>query len=236
MKTAVNLKGRRESGETSEKIVYLAQPSYRKTKRKTKEKNPGKTLAHPTSSPQWTTPQCSLEKEKDPPQTTTTPSKTNLTPPKNCRKSPSPQLSLLSHLPGCSPVQDPKTDSHQIHPKKPNVHHSSHSASSIPNSEELLGVALCFVETEELSTDIQLRRTLKPLLNFKKIKDKNISNPYLFRGALWGPSLFVWLPTCGISKRKPVKWTRLVELEHPTKENHVFLHRVGPHLCAPLFL
>ena len=132
-------------------------PPYRKTKQWTP--SPAK-----SSSPQWAAPQCSSEKEKHPPP------KKPLQPPlkQNHRKSPFPQLSPLSHLPGCSPVQNLKTDYHQIHPKTLMHTIDPNSTSSIPNCKELL----CSTETEELSIDVQLRRALKPLLNFKKIKEK----------------------------------------------------------------
>ena len=45
-------------------------------------------------------------------------------------------------------------------------------------------VALCSAETEELPEDFQLHSALKPLQDFKSVKNKNISNPYLFWGAL----------------------------------------------------
>ena len=101
-------------------------------------------------------------------------------------------------------------------PKEPKVHHKSHSTSSIQNSEELLGVALCSAKTKELSTDIQLRRALK----LKKIRDKNISDPYLFRGV---PMVITFVRSVG-SRIKSL-WCflekasradiKLAELEHP---------------------
>ena len=45
-------------------------------------------------------------------------------------------------------------------------------------------MVLCSAEAEELPVNFQLRRALKPLLYFKKIEKKSISNPYLFRSAL----------------------------------------------------
>ena len=38
-------------------------------------------------------------------------------------------------------------------------------------------------EVEELLADFQLRREPKPLLKFKQINNKDISNLYLFKGA-----------------------------------------------------
>ena len=95
------------------------------------------------------------------------------------------------------------------------------SASAEKSSQELFGVALCSAEVEELSTDFQLRRALKPLLEFKKIRDKKICNPNLFRGT---PMVTTFVRSTG-GRTKDV-WQflekasradiRLAELEHPS--------------------
>ena len=82
-------------------------------------------------------------------------------------------------------------------------------------------LALCSTETEELSADFQLGRGLKPLIELKTVQEKNISNPYLFRGAS-----MVTTFVCLAGNRSKGMWKcldkasradiRLVELEHPS--------------------
>ena len=76
---------------------------------------------------------------------------------------------------------------------------------------ELSGVALCSAETEGLPADFQLRRALKPLLEHKIVQEKNISNPYLFRGA----------PICSFGWKSH---TRFVEI---SRESQSGGHKVG---------
>ena len=67
-------------------------------------------------------------------------------------------------------------------------------------------MALCSAEANDPLADFQISRALKPLLDFKKIPEKNISNPYLFRDA---PMATTFVPSAG-SRTKGV-WRFIVE-------------------------
>ena len=79
---------------------------------------------------------------------------------------------------------------------------------------------------------------LKPLLNFKTIKDKNISNPYLFRESLMVTTFLrsadsrtkdLWR----FLEKASQPYIRLAELEHPSHKKIIsFLLKAGSHLCA----
>ena len=134
--------------EHEEKIVYRAQPPDRKTRKtmsKTKEKTQKKTSKDPFFSTA-SKPQNSPRKKKkkttqnnfNPPKVTGNPLFPNSPPP-------------LSHTPPglfSRSISENRVSSDP--PKDPEAHYRSHSSSSIQNSEELFGVALCFAETEEL--------------------------------------------------------------------------------------
>ena len=66
-------------------------------------------------------------------------------------------------------------------------------------------MTLCSAEAEDCPADFQLCTALKPLLNMKLIQHKDISNPYLFRGA---PMVTTFVRSAG-SRTKGV-W-RLIE-------------------------
>ena len=82
-------------------------------------------------------------------------------------------------------------------------------------------MALCSAEADELPANFQLRRALKLLIDFKRINNKNIYNPYLFRGA---PMVTTFVRSTG-SRTKGV-WgliekvnragIRLAEMDHPS--------------------
>ena len=132
---------------------------------------------------------------------------------------PSPQHSPLSHHPGCSPdLGCSLKESHkQVINSK--AHNRAKSASTKETPKELLGVAL--YSEKELPAAFHLHRALKPLLEFKKIKNKQVCNPYLFRGA---PMVTTFVHLAGSCTKN--KWQflnkisqvgiRLAELEHPS--------------------
>ena len=73
----------------------------------------------------------------------------------------------------------------------------------------------------QFPADFQLCRKLKPLLDFKKVEQKNISYPYLFMGApmviifvrsAWGRMKGVWHLIEKVSQPD----IRLAEMEHPS--------------------
>ena len=103
------------------------------------------------------------------------------------------------------------------------------------NSKELSGVALCSAETEELPADFQLHRALKPFLELKTVQEKNISNPYLFRGA---SMVTTFVRSAGNHTKGMWKFLekvnqvdiKLAELEHSSLRKIVLLFRQGPDL------
>ena len=125
-------------------------------------------------------------------------------------------------------------------PQSSKARQRAKSVSSKEEGQELLGVAFCSAEVEELPADFQLRRALKPLLNFKRTKSKDISNPYLFRGA---PMVTTIVRSVG-SHTKGV-WSliekasrvgiRLAEMERPPLKKHYHIVQGGsPFMCTLL--
>ena len=114
-------------------------------------------------------------------------------------------------------------------PKKDSkAHHRVKSALADEGHKELLGMALYSTEAKELPSDFQLCRTLKPLIEFTKIKNKKISNPYLFRSV---PIVTTFVCSAGSCTQgvwcflEKASWVdiRLAELEHPSLTKMSFL-------------
>ena len=133
----------------------------------------------------------------------------------------------LNRLPNNNPDQD------HSHPLISKARPIARSASSKEDGQELLKVALCSAEAEELPADFQLHRALKPLLNFKQIKNKDISNPYLFRGA---PMVTTFVHSAGSRSKVVCRVVEKASRVNITLHYINILFWVGPHLCAPLFL
>ena len=182
METSTNLKRWRDSGETNaKKTVYRIQHSHRITT--------ASTWSHTTVAPYTiftTGTPIIISIGKIPSKIQQTPLQTlQLSLQHEIPFSPTLSLSLsLSLLPGCAPDLDPSIDSQTTTPQQESPRSESSkarprakSASSKEDSQELFGAAWCPVEVEEFTADFQLRRALKPLLNFKQIKSKDISNP-----------------------------------------------------------
>ena len=87
--------------------------------------------------------------------------------------------------------------------------------------EKLTVITLCSVETVHIPTDFQLRKTLKPLLTFQKVQNKDISNPCLSRSA---PMETTFVHSAGTRTRGVWRLIekatradiRLAEMEHPS--------------------
>ena len=98
------------------------------------------------------------------------------------------------------------------------THTRTHSATNEVR-KPLIGITLCTEPDPSKITDHQLKTILKPLLSFKSINEKNISNPYLFRDAA---KVTTFVHTAGNRTRELWRFIqkascadlRLAELEH----------------------
>ena len=116
-------------------------------------------------------------------------------------------------LPSLSPITTPKIFSRSrsvnrigLSPSSSPIHTRTHSETN-QFRNPLIGITLCTEPDTSKISDHQLKTILKPLSSFRYINEKNISNPYLFRGEARWPPLFAQLVTaqgsCGASFRKP---------------------------------
>ena len=121
------------------------------------------------------------------------------------------------------------------HKRRPTRTHRNHSV---------------YKKIESPISDHQLKTTLKPLSTLKMIDNhKNVSNPYLFRGAPIVTTIVRSISSRTNSLKKPVErraelntpriaelnTPRIAELNTPrSKKNYLFLFGLGPNLCSPI--
>ena len=143
----------------------------------------------------------------------------------------------LSH---CPQTQTQSEDRLQHSPVKDTENrHKTQSVSLTEYKDSVqAAVVLCSTDLEAI-LDFQLRKTLKPLLDFKKIKQK-VSLPFNF----WGtPIVTTFVCSAGSRTQFLEKASqtdtgvRLAELEHPfLKKMLSLLCGKGPDLCSPFIL
>ena len=204
METTTNLKRKRDSGDTEKE--------GEKKQLKTNSPKPEKQKPQPLQ-PQQPAPQRPAEKQqpKRPEQNPKQPEKNTHPPPQRPA-----QISPTPQQPKSTPNKHPKTP---LHPTLPSLspistpkqftrsHSETRSPSPSPSTSQkkrtksasnqfrqaVNGFYFCSDLMESPNLDHQLKKALKPLSSMKNIDQKDITNPYLFKGAAM-VTTFVRLP------------------------------------------